>query len=144
LRHHALGEPSDFCRKLTGRGIQDHLPKPGIGRQRNRLAIDHHDFRAGWLCGQRADHRCADLPGATHDQDTKCHWNLSLIRAFPDAPSEIESKRSRSPVLLHFADAASVNVVFQIIDDAPYNEHYSDVCFSVSASQQHKKSQGES
>jgi hypothetical protein len=74
LCRHALRKPGHFCRKLSSRRIQDHLPHTGIRGPRNRPAIDHHDFSAGRLCSQRAHHGRPHLPRAADDQDTKCHF----------------------------------------------------------------------
>jgi len=71
LRNHALRKLGHFCRKLRSRRIQHHLPQARICGQRNRFAIDHHDFSAGRLCSQRTHHRSSDLPRATDDQDAK-------------------------------------------------------------------------
>src|SRR5882757_5617568 len=74
LRNHALRKPGHVRWKLGIRGIQDYLPHTGISGQRNRPAIDHHDFNAGRLGSQRTHHCGSHLPRATDDQDAKCHF----------------------------------------------------------------------
>ena len=83
LRNYALRKPGHFRRKPGRCRIQDHLPHTGIPGQGNRPAIDHHDFGAGRLCGQRAHHRSPHLPRSTCYQDTKCHRLFSGRAAAP-------------------------------------------------------------
>ena len=85
LGNHALRKGGHFCRKPSGSRVQDHLPHAMICGQRNRLAIDHHDFSAGRRCSQRTNHCSSDLPRTTDDQDPKWHFALFFTTGAEDA-----------------------------------------------------------